>query len=96
MDARTSSPAANPGDTASMLERRYPHIVQGLVQAWLDPEAADHFLGALLVDDRDGRQGLPDEVFEELMFISDLNWKRRHFSEDGVQISPDRFGFGPL
>lgn len=85
-----------PPPTASLLERRFPHIVQGLVESWFDPEAADHFLRSVLVDDRDGRQGLPPEAFEELMFLSDLNWKRRHFNDNGVQVSPDVFRFGPL
>lgn len=94
MNARIPREAIFAMDTASMLEQRYPHIVQGLVASWYDPTVADHFLNSILVDERDGRQGLPEEVFSELMFISDLNWKRRHFNQDGVEISADNFSFG--
>ncbi|MFA5081457.1 MAG: hypothetical protein WC474_02785 [Hydrogenophilaceae bacterium] len=80
----------------SMLEQHYPHILQGLLVSWIDPVATDRFLQSILVDDRDGRTGLPEEVFEELMFISDLNWKRRHFNDQGVEIAPDNFSFGTL
>lgn len=96
MNARIPSEGLLAMETESMLERRYPHIVQGLVRSWHDPEAADRFLNTILVDERDGRQGLPEEAFAELMFISDLNWKRRHFNQDGVEFSPDDFSFGAL
>jgi len=34
------------------------------------------------------------EAFDELMFLSDLNWKRTHFNADGVQITAEDFSFG--
>jgi hypothetical protein len=80
--------------SVSLLEQRFPHIVQGLVASWFDLDLTDHFLDTVLVDVRDGRQGLPEEAFAELMFLSDLNWKRRHFNEEGVQVSADDFSFG--
>ncbi|MDD5365947.1 MAG: hypothetical protein PHR30_11450 [Gallionellaceae bacterium] len=83
-------------ETMSMLEQHFPHIVQGLQTSWIDPVATDHFLQSILVDDRDGRAGFPAAVFDELMFISDLNWKRRHFNEQGVEFPPDDFSFGGL
>ncbi|NTV94007.1 MAG: hypothetical protein HGA75_01140 [Thiobacillus sp.] len=86
----------SPTEGESLLERDFPHIAERLAQAWVSPEAAEHLLNALLVDDRDNRHGFPPEVFEELMFISDLNWKRRHFNDDGVEILPESFGFGAL
>lgn len=94
MQKRDEAKTSQQGE--SMLEREFPHIAQRLGQAWVSPETADHFLSALLVDDRDDRDGFPPEVFEELMFISDLNWKRRHFNDDGVEILPESFGFGTL
>jgi hypothetical protein len=84
-----------PTPSISLLEARFPHIVQGLLESWFDPEVADHFLKRVLVDDRGDRHGLPPEAFEELMFLSELNWKRRHFNDNGVQVSPDVFRFGP-
>lgn len=94
MDSVTGSDGATLGAGESLLERLYPHIAQRLTEAWRSPDRADYMLGELLVDDRDGRHGFPAEVFEELMFISDLNWKRRHFNDDGVEIAPESFGFG--
>lgn len=83
-------------DNMSMLERRYPHIVQGLQSSWTDPEATERFLKTILMDDRNGREGLPADVFEELMFISDLNWRRQYFNMKGVEFPPDDFSFGGL
>ncbi len=83
-------------DSHSMLELRYPHIVEGLLKVWNSPEATEHYLNSVLVDDRDDRKGLPEEVFTELMYLSDLNWKRTHFNADGVQITATGFSFGGL
>ena len=94
MDTPIRHDATPSREGESELEHHFPHIALRLTQAWVSPEAADHVLSALLVDNRDGRHGLPPEVFEELMFISDLNWKRRHFNDNGVQILPEAFGFG--
>ena len=77
----------------SVLESRYPHIMEGVLKTWNDPDATNIFLNSILVDDRDNRKGLPEEVFAELMFLSDLNWKRTHFNAEGVQVSPDGFSF---
>jgi hypothetical protein len=81
-------------DPKSMLETSYPHIVDGLLKVWNSPEATKHYLNSVLVDDRDDRKGLPEHVFEELMYLADLNWKRTHFNADGVQITAGEFSFG--
>jgi len=78
----------------SVLESRYAHIVDGLLRVWDNPEATELYLNSVLVDDRDDRKGLPAEAFDELMFLSDLNWKRTHFNADGVQITAEDFSFG--
>jgi len=83
-------------DGRSHLEASFPRIVEGLLKVWNSAEATEHFLDGLLVDDRDDRQGLPESVFGELMFLSDLNWKRTHFNDEGVQITADNFSFGGL
>lgn len=95
MDARIAVNETSLPETACALERCYPHIVQGLVTNWRDPDTADRYLNTVLVDERDGRQGFPEEIFGELMFISDLNWRRRHFNEEGVQVSVEGFSFAP-
>ena len=94
MDARISIDSLQRMTTECVLEQRYPHIVQGLLPAWHDPDKADRFLNTILLDDRNDRQGLPEEVFAELMFLSDLNWRRRHYTEEGVQVSAEGFSFG--
>lgn len=93
MDARTALDSSVESDLRSMLEVRFPHIMDGVLKAWNDPDATNDFLNSILVDDRDSRKGLPEEAFAELMFLSDLNWKRTHFNDDGVQVSPDSFSF---
>lgn len=93
MDARTALDGSVGNDLLSVLEVRYPHIMDGVLKTWNDPDATNVFLNSILVDDRDSRKGLPEEVFAELMFLSDLNWKRTHFNAEGVQVSPDGFSF---
>ncbi len=94
MNTRLNSGSTAGKDSLGVLESRYSHIEEGLLRVWQDPEATDLYLNSVLVDDRDNRKGLPAEAFEELMFLSDLNWKRTHFNADGVQVSPDNFSFG--
>lgn len=94
MNVGTPTQATLRASAGCLLEQYYPHIVQGLSDAWHDPDGADRYLSTILLDDRIGRQGFPQEVFDELVFLSDLNWKRRHFNVDGVQVSPDGFSFG--
>jgi hypothetical protein len=81
-------------DTPSLLEQRYPHIVQGVLASWHDIDTAERYLSSVLVDGRDGREGLPEDAFAELLFLSELNWKRRHFNHQGVEFHPDNFSFG--
>lgn len=93
MDTRIALDGPAEKGLCSVLESRYPHIMEGVLKAWNDPDATNIFLNSILVDDRDSRKGLPEEVFAELIFLSDLNWKRTHFNADGVQTSPDSFSF---
>lgn len=79
---------------ASILEQCYPHIAKGLVETWHNTDTTERFLNSVLMDDRIGRDGLAEEAFAELMFVSDLNWLRRHFTAEGVEFTPDNFSFG--
>ncbi|MDR3395834.1 MAG: hypothetical protein P4L70_12585 [Parasulfuritortus sp.] len=96
MDVRLPTNTMTAGDARSLLELHYPHIVEGLLKVWNNPEATEHYLNSILVDDRDDRQGLPVEVFADLMYLSDLNWKRTHFNTDGVQTTATGFSFSGL
>ncbi|HEX8980251.1 MAG TPA: hypothetical protein VF811_11135 [Parasulfuritortus sp.] len=93
MDTHIALDGTVENDRRTLLESRFPHIMEGVLKAWNDPETTNVFLNSILVDDRDNRKGLPEEVFAELMFLSDLNWKRTHFNSEGVQVSPDSFSF---
>ena len=94
MDARITIESRPRSGLVSVLEERLPHIVQGLISAWHDVDATDRFLNTILLDDRNDRNGLPEEAFSELMFLSDLNWERQHFIDDSVHVSADGFSFG--
>ena len=93
MDTHIALDGTVENDRRTLLESRFPHIMEGVLKAWNDPETTNVFLNSILVDDRDNRKGLPEDVFAELMFLSDLNWKRTHFNSEGVQVSPDSFSF---
>lgn len=93
MDTHATLSNSETNGPSSMLEARFPHIMDGVLKAWKDPDETNAYLNSILVDDRDNRKGLPEEAFAELMFLSDLNWKRTHFNDEGVQVSPDGFSF---
>jgi hypothetical protein len=81
------------GDPRCVLEQRFPHILQAVAAKWHSQAQAEECLNRFLVGDRDARQGLPAEAFEELMFLSELNWQRAHFNAEGVLLSADGFSF---
>lgn len=81
-------------DTRSHLEIAFPHIVGHLVDYWRSPHAAREYLDELVNDRRDGRRGFPMEVFEELMFLHDLLWQKRHPDADHVDIYMESFRMG--
>lgn len=93
MASHSPPPFDATGDPRCVLEQRFPHIVQALLAKWHSQSQAEACLNGLLVGDRDGRQGLPVEVFEELMFLAELNWQRSHFNADGVLVGADAFSF---
>lgn len=93
MDTQPDS-GENSVDSRSSLEVHFQRIVNGLVEVWPSAEKTDRFLNDILVDDRYDREGFPESVFTDLMFLSDLNWKRTHIDQDGVEIRPDNFSFG--
>ncbi len=93
MSAPTQPAKSGQADPRSMIEARFPHIAQALVAHWHSQETAGDCLNSFLMDDRSNRQGLPAEVFEELMFLTELNWARGHFNNVGIQITAVDFSF---
>lgn len=53
------------------LPRRFPHMANALAARWGDMVALRGYLDGLLIDDRGNRQGLPDDVAEELAGLKD-------------------------
>ena len=45
--------------------QRFPHIVARITDLWASPEL-DDYLDGLMISDRDGRQGFPQDVAGEL------------------------------
>ena len=85
--------ADNPGVRAASSNRvsaleRLPHITKRVCLLWGHPEF-DAFTSHLLMDSRDGkRQGLPWDVAEELLFLSELRVVKRAIVAAGVTGQP--------
>ena len=56
--------AEHPSD----LELQYPRLMVRMIEDWSRPELAAE-INQLIVDDRNGRQGFPPDVMEELWFL---------------------------
>ncbi len=81
-------------DARSHVEILFPHIAKGLGDNWKYPGAIREYLNHLSTDERGGRAGFPAEVFDELMFLSDLRWQLDNPDADHVDIFMDAFRFG--
>ena len=68
---------AIPDDGRCAIEYRFQRIADELTARWRKSEI-DAYLNRLLIDDRGNRRGFPDEVLEELMFLSSLRWQITH------------------
>lgn len=78
---------ATSSNAVSALER-LPHITKRVCLLWGHPEF-DAFTSHLLMDSRDGkRQGLPWDVAEELLFLSELRVVKRAIVAAGVTGQP--------
>ena len=80
----------------SAIEVRFPHITRELSANWKIGQL-DLYLDRLLIDTRGGRQGFPEDVLEELMFLSGIRWHLQH--EDNVPMDfqkPDLFSFAAM
>lgn len=76
-DSRSSAnvlrnPPPTDGRPESTLEQRFTHIVKQVVALW-PSEACAMYLNNLLVANREGRQGFPQEVVEDLMMLYNVN-----------------------
>ncbi|RPH44114.1 MAG: hypothetical protein EHM87_11600 [Burkholderiales bacterium] len=51
------------------LEDRFPHVLNQVSAEWDTPKAALEVLDALLIDQRGGRQGFPDDALAALLAL---------------------------
>lgn len=78
----------------SAVERRFPHIVHNLIKLWQSAEI-DGYMDSLLIDSRGDRQGFPEEVLEELVFLAGIRWHFNHQTVRPIEetrLEPFRFG----
>lgn len=61
----------------SAIESRFPHIVAELIARW-HTSSINPYMDSLVMDCRGGRRGFPDDVLEEVMFLSGLLWHMEH------------------
>ena len=72
------------------LERGYPRILEMILQLWDEDKIDDYFMG-LMVSDRSGRSGFPENIAAEIMYLSLV-----HATRDIWEVSPDSFvSFAP-
>lgn len=89
----TPVPPASGHDTRSALERGYDRIANHLTAVWHDKDEATRYLDSLVIDERCDRQGFPMDVFEELMFLTELRWQMENLNASGVEVSLASFSF---
>lgn len=56
----------------STLEQQFAHIAQKLTAVW-PSEACALLIRNLVVNDRESRQGFPQDVIEDLLMLSEIN-----------------------
>lgn len=59
------------------LEKRYARVFNSIMSVWGTSQADDYFK-SLFFDDRGGRQGFPEDVMREILFLARLHDKFKH------------------
>lgn len=88
--SKASTPASarkgHPQEACAL--ERLPHITKRVCLLWGLPEF-DSFTSHLMMDSRDGnRQGLPWDVAEEILFLSELRVVKRAIVASGITGQP--------
>ncbi len=73
------------GDYPVQIEQCFPHILAKIADLW-GTAALDTYLEALMLPDRDGRQGFPPEVATEMFHLS--------FAHAALGLAPGSSGTG--
>jgi len=84
----TSAGAAGTHPPEACALERLPHIIKRVCLLWGHPEF-DSFASHLMMDSRDGkRQGLPWDVADEILFLSELRVVKRAIIASGIIGQP--------
>jgi hypothetical protein len=78
--------------TRSAIESLFPHIARKLTALWHTSQIS-LYMDSLLLDNRGGRQGFPEEVLDELMCLSGTLWHLHHTGVVEDFQHPDAFSF---
>jgi hypothetical protein len=70
--AELARPRKTDGLPESTIEQRFSHVAKHLVGMW-GSEVCALYLKRLLIADREGRDGFPLEVIEDLLLLDQLN-----------------------
>lgn len=80
----------------SAIETRFPHIARELCALW-KTDRIEIYMDSLLIDDRGGRVGFPEDVLDELMFLSGMRWHIIHEADRVEDFQkPDVFSFSAM
>ena len=72
---------------ATVIEDRFPHLIEGLTKNWGKPTYFDAYFQTLVFDGRWDRQGWPAEAWEELQFLQELH--RLAYAPPKTEEGPD-------
>ncbi len=71
----------NPSQYPQMLEERFPHVLEKIVQLWNTPEVEPYFNDLLQPSGRGGgrmnRDGFPEQAWQEIFKLKALYARRR-------------------
>jgi hypothetical protein len=68
------------------LVQQFPRITNKLAQIWKQPMECERYLGALVMDNRGGRQGFPGEITAELAKL------QTHYVNNVLKVRFDHWG----
>lgn len=74
----------------SVLETRFPHLIERLTACWGDPDGFEGVFSQLIIDQRGGRSGWPLDAWVELSLLQEVHdaaygvSKRRHEPPAGL------------
>ncbi|MCG6896905.1 MAG: hypothetical protein LJE61_10095 [Thiocapsa sp.] len=60
-------------DMVSVLETRFPHLIERIEACWGDPDRFEGIFSELLLDKRGGRSGWPLDAWVELNLLQEVH-----------------------